>query len=106
MVGPWKCHLTILHHYNCFSFIFFLFAVVFFFLGVAMLTQVNVSANKQTLFSKTRGRLFSSAISAPDMCTISNTLFGSAMNKTKVQLSMTIRNKIAKPFPMRSKRKR
>ena len=44
--------------------------------------------------------LLSSAISAYDMCTISNTLFGPAMSKPKVQLSMAIRNKIAKSFPM------
>ena len=35
--------------------------------------STHVSANKHTYFSKTHGKLFSSAISATDMCTIHHT---------------------------------
>ena len=44
----------------------------------------NMSANKQTHFSKTRGRLFSLAILALDISTTSSPLFGPAMNRPKV----------------------
>ena len=45
---------------------------------------INLVSTLSQTSSKTRGRLFSSAISALDMCTISNTLFGPARNKAKV----------------------
>ena len=63
-----------------------------------------VSANKEIFSPKLVVILFSSAISAYDMCTISNTLFSLAMNKPKVYLSMAIQNKTVEPFPMGSRR--
>ena len=64
-----------------------------------------MSSNKQTFFSKVRDYIiFLGNFGPKDMCTISDTFFGLAMSKPKVQFSMAIRNKIAKSFSMGFKR--